>query len=145
MTNFIRTKISEIVDSDFQLLVSELCECLNLDKNEIVDESLWFLMMVIAKDKIKISNGNVLVTKILDTKVGKLAFDSVVYSVCCELVRLNNSHIDFFSGKSVFALIKNCHKFFAPKQTRPKRPTKREISRQFEVELIKRRRKNGSL
>ena len=145
MTNFIRTKISEIVDSDFQLLVSELCECLNLDKNEIIDESLWFLMMVIAKDKMKISNGNVLVTKILDTKVGKLAFDSVVYSVCHELVRLNNSHIDFFGGESVFALIKNCHKFFIPKKNRPKRPTKREISRQLEVELIKRRRKNGSL
>jgi hypothetical protein len=121
MKDIIHAKISAIKDLDFQLLVHELCQSICLDKNEIIDQSFSFLLMVIVKEKKKIDLNNVLISKILETKVGKLSGNSFVYSVCCELVRLNNLHIELFSGKSVSTLIKQCHKIYRPKKSRVKK------------------------
>jgi hypothetical protein len=121
MQKIIHLKISIVEDSDFQLLVDELCQSIFLDKNDVLQHTFSFLLMAIVREKKKMDLNNVLVSRILDTKVGKLSFNSIVYSVCCELVALNNSHIEFYSGKSVFTLIKECHKFYRPKKNRIKK------------------------
>jgi hypothetical protein len=86
MINFIQVKICHVSDPEFQLMVSELCECVYLDKTEIADQPLSYLLMVIAREKKIMSLGNILVSQILEVKVGKLPLNSVVYAVCCELV-----------------------------------------------------------
>jgi hypothetical protein len=111
MINIVQTKICDVSDSDFQLMITELCECVYLDRDEIFNQPLSYLLMVIAKEEKVMSLNNILVSRILEERVGKLSLDSIVYLACCELVRLNGSHIEFFSGRKVFTVIKNATNF----------------------------------
>lgn len=123
MTNYLETKISQIVDADFQTLITELCGCVGLAEDQVENMTLANLLTAIVKEKKKMALQNVAISLILETRIRKLSADSVVYGVCCELVRLKRSHIELFVGKSVFTLIKQCHKAVCPPQGRAKKPT----------------------
>jgi hypothetical protein len=145
MANYTQTKICAIEDSDFQSMIAELCHCVVLGKDQFVNETLFYLFMAIVRQKRTITKQHLPTDGILTRKVDKLPTDSVIYEVCREMVNQKRTHIESFDGKTVLTLIKQCYKAFCPPLSRSKKPTRREIAYQFQTELIKRRRKAGSL
>ena len=143
MTNYTETKVREILDSGFQSMVSELCECVQLDRDQFVDQPLSYLLMASAREGRALTRQHLAIDGILTTKVDKLPYDSVVHCVCRELANRAGTHIEAFDGKTVLSLIKCCRKACCPQPPRPKKLTRRERNRRFEADLILRRRENG--
>jgi hypothetical protein len=133
MTNYLETKISAISDKDFKIFISKLCRCVCLVEDGIEKLSLANLLTAIVE-----------FDGIFATKVKNLALDSVVHSVCCELVSRKGSNMDNFAGKTVFMLVKQCYKAVCPPLHRPKKPTRRERANQLRANLIKRGRESGN-
>ena len=144
MTNHIETRISEIHDVNFQTMVAELCECFDWDQAEFENKTLTNLLTAVVTEKKEWDLQKVLIDRILAQKVRELASDSVVYGVCCELANRKGKSMDDLSGKSVFILIKQCHKAVCPPLKRIKKPTRRQIEHRRQTALILRRRSNGS-
>ena len=145
MINYVQTKICDIEDPDFQSLIFELCHCTNLNIVDVEDQSLAFFLMVIAREKRVLTKHHLPTAGILTRKVDKLAGDSVVLTVCREMVKQKNSHIENFDGKTVLSLIKHCYKAFSPKPTLPKKLKPHQINYQVGKKVIERRRRNGDL
>jgi len=82
-------------------------------------------MMSMGLHKKKLTLLHVPTSRILQTRVDKLVYGSVVYCVCEELVRLNNTLLDEFYGKKVLILINRCYKVFCPKPRMPKKLIRR--------------------
>jgi len=123
-TSYLETTSREISDFNFRLLFSELCACANFDENDYINERLSFLLTEICRRKRKLTKEFALITKILDEKVGKLPKDSVVRSICQELINLNGingKHIEHYSGTSVFTLIMRLSKVYLLKPAKPKK------------------------
>jgi hypothetical protein len=144
MTNYIETRISMIPDRDFKILISELCKCVGLAEDQFEDRSLANLLTAIVTERRKLDRHQIPIEQILAKKVKKLASDSVVYGVCCELLSRKGKSMDDFAGKPVFMLFKQCYKVVCPPLQRTKPPTRREINHRRQTELINRRRSNGS-
>lgn len=144
MTNYLETIIIGIPDEEFQTMISELCECFNWAKAEFKNKTLTNLFTAVVTEKKKWNLQNVLIDRVLAHKVREFASNSVVHGVCCELANRKGKSMDDLSGKSVFMLIKQCHKAVCPPLQRIKKPTRREIERRQRKELILRRRSNGS-
>jgi hypothetical protein len=144
MTNYVETRISEIPDVNFETMVAELCECFNWAEDEFENKTLANLFTAVVTEKKEMNLQQVLIDPILAKKVKELALDSVVYGVCCELVNRKGKSMDDFAGKSVFTLIKQCYKTVCPPLQRTKKPTRREMNRRRQTELIYRRRSSGS-
>jgi len=145
MTNYSQTNICEISDPEFQLMVDELCHCVDLGKDQYESQPLSFLLMTIGREKRAMTKEHLPGNGILTRKVNKLPIDSVVHCVCTELANLKRTHIESFDGKTVLSLIKNCYQVYCPLPTRPKKSTRRQNAYQFKTQLIERRRKNGDL
>ena len=143
MTNYAETKVCEIEDPGFQAMVSELCLCFHLHRDQFVNQTLVFLLMASAREGRAMTRLHSPIDGILATKVDRLAYDSVAHCVCQELVNRAGTHIEAFDGKTVLSLIKQCRKACAPTPPRQKKLTRRENSRRFAAELIERRRQNG--
>jgi hypothetical protein len=136
MSNYVETKIGENTDEDFQTLVAELCGCLNWPKEEFENKTLANLFTMIVTEK-KVLNLQVIpVDRILSTKVKNLPLNSVVHGVCSELVNRSKKNMDSFAGKTVFMVIKQCHKAVCPALTRAKKPTRRQLDYQLETKRI---------
>jgi len=144
MTNYLERKISGIDDADFKILITELCGCVCLCEGEFENKSLANLLTAIVTERKKMDLQQVLIDWILTKKVKELALGSVVYGVCCELASRNGKPMDDLAGKSVFALIKQCHKAVCPALPRPKKPTRLQRKCQFTTALILSRRRNDS-
>ena len=145
MTNYIQTKICEISEPNFQSLVSELCHCVALGRDQFEYQPLTFLLMAIGREGKALTKAHLPTEGILTRKVDKLPVASVVHGVCVELVTAKKTHIEFFDGKAVLSLIKQCHKVYCPRPAPPKRLTRQRRDYLANAELIKRRRKNGDL
>jgi hypothetical protein len=145
MSNYVQTKIRSIADPDFQQMISELCHCVNLGRDQFENQPLSYLLMVIGKEKRALAKQYLPGNGILTGKVDKLSPDSVAHQVCRELANLNRTNIESFDGKMVLSLFKDCHLFFCPQPSRPKALTHRQKARRFETEMIERRRRNGDL
>jgi hypothetical protein len=143
MTNYTETKVCEIGDSGFQSMVSELCHCVRLDRDQFVDQPLSYLLMASAREGRRLTRQCLATDGILTTKVDKLPYDSVVHCVCRELVNRAGTLIEAFDGKTVLSLINQCRKACAPIPPRQKKLTRRESNRRFQRDLIEQRRKNG--
>jgi len=122
MTNYVETRISEINDPDFQSLIHELIHCVdwNTDVDQICEQPFSYLLMVIGREKKALTLQHLPVKGILNMRVEKLQFDSVLHHVCRELARLKGTPIESFDGKTVLTLIKRCHKIYCPKPPRRK-------------------------
>jgi hypothetical protein len=145
MTNFAQINICEISDPDFQSMVTELCHCVVLGKDQFVNRPLAYLLMAIVREKRAITKQHLPTDGILTMKVDKLSTDSVIYCICRELVNMKRTHIESFDGKTVLSLIKHCCKSFCPPLARPKKPTRWERNYQLTTKVIKQRRENGDL
>ena len=147
MISYLEKKISDIDDLDFQMMVSELCECIEKSRAEFDSRRLSFMLTVIARDYPKyLSKQYLSKNGILTRKFDSFSTDSVVYQVCKELVDLNRMGTDWFCGKSVLSLIKACSKFYCPKQmTRSKKPTRNQLRNEFQTALIIQKRLNDVL
>jgi hypothetical protein len=145
MTNYTQIKICEIPDPDFQSLITELCHCVVLRRDQFVNQPLSFLLMAIVRERRAMTRQHLPTDGILTVKVDKLSPDSVVYDICREMVNRKGAHIESFDGKTVLSLIKHCYKTFCPSIPRPRKQTRRESDYRFKTELIKRRRRNGDL
>ena len=145
MSNYIHTPIQDIGDPEFQLLVKELCLCIQLDLALFEGQPLTYMLMVIGREKKALTRDHLLLDGILTTKVAKLSPDSVVYRVCWELANVKKTHIESFDEKTVLSLIKECHKVFCPTPPRPKRTARWQRDCQFTTEQIIQRRRNGVL
>ena len=145
MTNYTETKVREILDSDFQSMVSELCDCVRLGRDQFVDQPLSYLLMASAREGRALTRQHLATDGILTAKVVKLPYDSVVHCVCRELVNRAGTHIEAFDGKTLLSLIKRCREAYCPQPPQPKKLTRRESRHRFQVELIERRRSNGDL
>jgi hypothetical protein len=143
MTNHIETKIREILDPDFQSMFSELCDCIQLDRDQFLDQPLSYLLMVSVREAKALTRQHLAIDGVLTKKVDKLRYESIVHCVCRELVNRAGSHIEAFDGKTVLSLIKQCRKACAPTPPRQKKLTRRESNRRFQRDLIEQRRKNG--
>ena len=145
MTNYTETKVREILDSGFQSMVSELCQCVNLGRDQFVDQTLSYLLMASVREGREMTRQHLATNGLLTTKVDKLPYDSVVHCVCRELVNRAGTHIEAFDGRTLLSLIKHCRKACCPAPSRQKKLTRRESRRRVQVELIERRRSNGDL
>ena len=145
MSNYTQTNICDISDSGFQSLVTELCHCVNLGKDQFDNQPLSYLLMAIGKENRALTKQHLPISGVMTWKVDKLSTDSVVYRVCLELVNLRKTHIESFDGKTVLSLIKHCCKSFCPPLARPKKPTRWERNYQLTTKVIKQRRENGDL
>lgn len=143
MTNYTETKVREILDSGFQSLFSELCDCIQLDRDQFVDQPLSYLLMASVREAKALTRQHLAIDGVLTTKVDKLQYDSIVHCVCRELVNRAGSHIEAFDGKTVLSLINQCRKACAPIPPRQKKLTRRESNRRFQRDLIEQRRQNG--
>ena len=143
MTNYIEIKVREILDSGFQSLFSELCDCIQLDGDQFVDQPLSYLLMASVREAKALTRQHLAIDGVLTTKVDKLRYDSIVHCVCRELVNRAGSHIEAFDGKTVLSLINQCRKACAPTPPRQKKLARRESNRRFQRDLIVQRRKNG--
>lgn len=144
-TNYSHTKISDIDDSDFQSLVSELCLCADLGRDQFLNHPLSYLLMAIGRENRALTAQHLPLPGVLTRKVGKLSPDSVVHNVCRELVDLKKTHIESFDGKTVLSLIKHCHKAHCPQAPRPKKQPRHRRAYQAQTRLIQQRRRNGDL
>jgi hypothetical protein len=72
MTNFVQTNICEVSDSDFQLMISELCGCVNLYRDDVAKQPMAYLLTAIVREKKKMSLDYIPFTRVLELKVGKL-------------------------------------------------------------------------
>jgi hypothetical protein len=117
---FIEMKISEIADSDFQSLVTELCHCVSLDREQFINQPLSFLLMAIVRENRAMTRQHLLVDGILTMKVDKVSTDSVLYQVCKELANFKGMTVEAYGGKTILSLIKNCYKATCPKLLRQK-------------------------
>src|ERR1017187_10145931 len=145
MTNYTETKVREVSDPDFQAMISELCDCIRLGRDQFVDQPLSYLLMASAREGRALTRQHLATDGILTMKVDKLPYDSVVHCVCRELVNRAGTHIEAFDGKTLLSLIKRCRKACCPAPSRQKKLTRRESRRRVQVELIERRRSNGDL
>ncbi|HXR04016.1 MAG TPA: hypothetical protein VN836_04835 [Verrucomicrobiae bacterium] len=145
MTNYTQIKICEIPDPDFQSLITELCHCVVLGRDQFVNQPLSFLLMAIVRERRVMTRQHLPTDGILTVKVDKLLPDSVVYDVCQEMVNRKGAHIESFDGKTVLSLIKHCYKAFCPPFARPKKPTRKEEDYQLVTKVINQRRRNGDL
>ena len=146
MSRYLDTKIREINDASFQLMVGELCHCLDKNPDLFRDQPLRYLLMVIGMEDPKVLSTKFLPGPgILTTKVDDLSPDSVVHAVCRELVDLKKGNIEEFDRKTVLHLIGKCYKASFPQIARQRKPTRLESRQQHTTNLIKRRRENGSL
>ena len=121
MMNYLETKISSIADKDFQILISELCECLNWSKDEFENKSLANLFTIIVTEEKKLDLKKVLISRVLGTKIKHLVYDSVLANVCSELASRKGKAMDDMAGKSVFTLIKQCYMAVCPPKPRPRK------------------------
>lgn len=144
MMNYLDAKVREVSDATFQSLVTELCMCVGFNHEEMSEKTFRFLLMAIVSEKRKISSLHAPKTFVLDTKVNKLTFGSVVWQVCAELGELTGSRIEAFDGKTVLTAIKQSYKKILPKLRKPKL-TKARKGYNHATSLILRRRQNGSL
>ena len=140
MTNYLEIKISTVTDEDFQVLISELCECLHWAKDEFRNKSLANLFTIIVTEERKLDLKNVLISRVLSTKIKNLAYNSVLASVCTELANRKGKAMDDMAGKSVFTLIKQCHMAVCPPKSRSRKSTRLQNLHQCEATLISRRR-----
>ena len=146
MINYDNQTICKIADPEFQSMIRELCHCTNLDLADVEDNSLVFFLMAIDREKRALTRQHLPTDGILTRKVNKLADDSVVLAVCREMIRQKKtSHIENFDGKTVLSLINHCYKSFFPKPARPKKLKPHQLRHQIGTQLIKRRRRNGTL
>jgi hypothetical protein len=99
MTRYLEKKIREVHDEDFQSLIDELCHCAGWDREQFDNHTTRFLLMATGKEARTLSHQHSAFKGVLTTKVDKLRPESVVFSVCQELVRLKHSHIEAFDGK----------------------------------------------
>jgi len=140
MTAYVETKIGLIDDPDFQSLIDELCECANWAKDDFENKTLANFFTAVVIEKKEITRLKVLIDPILRKKVKDLEVDSVVYGVCCELLSRAGKSMDDYLGKSVYAVVKQCHKAVCPKPSRPRKPTRRELEHQAKTKRILSRR-----
>ena len=124
MTRYLETKICEVPDENFQLLIEELCLCAGWEPTQFENHTLRFLLMATGKEARELSLQHIPFKGVLTTKVDKLKHESVVFNVCEELVRVKRSHIEAFDGKTVLSLIKHCYVVFwkIPKPPKRRRP-----------------------
>lgn len=145
MIDCTQIKICEISDPAFQAMITELCDCVFLSNDDLVNQSLSFLLMAIVKEKRVLTKPDLLGGGVLAKKVDDFSTDSAVYQVCQEMAKRNKTEIESFDGKTIFYLIKDCFKSFSPPLSRSRKQTQRESDYQFQTELIKRRRRIGVL
>lgn len=142
--DLLNTSLSKIDDEQFQTMIDELCLGLRINKEEVFNQSLFYLFGVMARENKAMMKDYFPIETVLAMKVNSLQPNSVLYEICTELARLNNSIIEAFYGKSVLHLIKSCGKRLSPKPLRRKRESRRERAYRHMTELIMSRRKNGS-
>ncbi len=145
MINYLDTKICEIEDKQFRSLIEELCLGIGYLQEEFVSEPLRYMLMVIVKEKRSLATSCFPLPGVLTTRVSKLAPDSVVHAVCRDLTYAAKTSIELFDNKTVLSLIRNTYKATCPPLPRQKAPKKFQRKYQAEIDLINRRRKNGSL
>ena len=145
MIKYIETNICEIRDHQFQSLITELCHCTDLPQAQFNPKPLSYLFMVVVREKKPLAKQFLPGPGILTMKVDQVDPDSVVHRVCLELVNLKKTHIESFDGKTVLALIRQCHKCVNPRPNQLKKPTRQQRDYNHKISVIKKRRKNGSL
>jgi hypothetical protein len=145
MTNYLQTKIREIGDPEFQSLISETCQGRGWPPESFADRPLSFLLMVIGKEKKKLTLQHVAPSQILAKKVRELAHGSVVHDVCLELTTLNGTINEAFYDNSVLTLMMRCYKVFCPKPYRQRKPSKSHLKYQQTIDLIKRSRETRDI
>lgn len=145
MSNYLDKMICEIDDTEFRSLIEELCLGIDYSQEQFLNKPLRYMLMVIIREKRSLAADCFPLPGVLTTKVSKLNPDSVVHAICRELTRSAKTGIECFDNKTVLSLIRQTYKATCPPLPRQYAPKKYQRVYQAKIDLINRRRKNGSL
>lgn len=144
MKSYVDAKISEIRDPSFQKMVDDLYCCLNLDENDFKDNPFSYLLnSIVNEGKVnRLTIANLPEGSILEEKFGKLLPDSVVSSVCEELISRRGLDAESYRNKTVCVLIRDYLRKSGLRPPCAKRSTKLLRLHENETRIINRRRVN---